>query len=163
MVELDDGGRLAALFRELVATRPRGTLVEDGFVIAHDSAGVPLPGPFVATAITGSEPLAGYLLAGLNSDFVSDTAYGQFVEMLAVGIGRSVAAARAREVERERARAIAELEQAKTAFFNNASHELRTPLSLIVGPLEQVTHEPDLPGPAREQIEIARSGAHRGC
>ena len=161
VVELDDGGRLAALFRELVATRPRGTLVEDGFVIAHDSAGVPLPGPFVATAITGSEPLAGYLLAGLNSDFVSDTAYGQFVEMLAVGIGRSVAAARAREVERERARAIAELEQAKTALFNNASHELRTPLSLIVGPLEQVTHEPDLPGPARDQIEIARRSASR--
>jgi signal transduction histidine kinase len=161
VVELDGDGRLAALFRELVTMRPRGTLVEDGLLIAHDSAGVPLPGPVVATAITGSEPVAGFLLAGLNSDFVSDRAYRNFVEMLAVGIGRSVATARAREIERERARSIAELEQAKTALFNNASHELRTPLSLILGPLEQVSHQPDLPAPAREQIGVARRSASR--
>jgi signal transduction histidine kinase len=161
VVELDGGGRLAALFRELAAARPRGRLVEGGLLIAHGPIGVPLPGPVVATAITGSEPLAGFVLAGLNSDFVSDRAYQNFVEMLAVGIGRSVAAARAREVEHERARSIAELERAKTALFNNASHELRTPLSLILGPLEQVSHEPDLPGPAREQIRIARRSASR--
>jgi signal transduction histidine kinase len=161
VVELDGGGRLAALFEELVATRPRGRLVEDGLLIAHDPTGVSLPGPVVATAITGSEPVAGFLLAGLNNDFASDRTYQDFVETLAVGIGRSVAAARAREIERERARSIAELEQAKTAFFNNASHELRTPLSLILGPLEQVSQEPGLPGAAREQIGIARRSASR--
>jgi hypothetical protein len=92
---------LAVLFRELVPTRPRGTVVEDGLSVAHDPTGVPLPGPVVAMAITGSEPAAGFLLAGLNNDFVSDRAYRHFVEMLAFGIGRSVAAGRAREVERE--------------------------------------------------------------
>jgi signal transduction histidine kinase len=161
VVELDGGGRLADLFRELVGTRPRGRLVEEGLSIAHDSTGAPLPGPVVATAITGSEPVGGFILAGLNNDFVSDRAYRNFVEMLAVGIGRSVAAARAREIERERARSIAELEHAKTALFNKASHELRTPLSLILGPLDQVSDEPDLPAPAREQIGIARRSASR--
>jgi signal transduction histidine kinase len=161
VVDLDSGGRLAAVFRELVGKRPRATMLEDGFLIARDPTGVPLPGPVVATAIPGSEQTAGFLLAGLNQDFVSDDAYRNFIEMLAVAIGRSVAAARMREAERIQARAIAELEQAKTALFNNASHELRTPLSLILGPLEQVSHEPDLPTPAREQIEIARRSASR--
>ena len=161
VVELDGAGRLAALFRELMGTPPQGTLVENALVIARESTGVPLPGPVVATAIAGPEPVAGFLLAGLNNDFVSDRAYRDFVEMLALGIGRSVAAARTREVERERARAIAELEQAKTALFNNASHELRTPLSLILGPLEQLSDEPDLPCSARERIGIARRSASR--
>ncbi len=31
---------------------------------------------------------------------------------------------------------LAELDAAKTAFFNNVSHELRTPLTLMLGPLE---------------------------
>ncbi|WP_425423148.1 histidine kinase dimerization/phospho-acceptor domain-containing protein [Spirosoma panaciterrae] len=41
------------------------------------------------------------------------------------------------------------MEQAKLHFFTDASHEFRTPLSLIVGPIEELRNEQELPLPVR--------------
>jgi len=60
----------------------------------------------------------------------------------------------------ERARALAELDRAKTAFFENVSHEFRSPLALMLGPLESAlgaTSDPQ----TREQLETARRNALR--
>jgi PAS domain S-box-containing protein len=60
---------------------------------------------------------------------------------------------------RERAEALAELDTAKTQFFNNVSHEFRTPLTLMLGPLETLAVAVD-----REQlplVDIARRNALR--
>jgi PAS domain S-box-containing protein len=59
----------------------------------------------------------------------------------------------------ERADALAELDRAKTDFFNNISHEFRTPLTLILGPLDDA-----LAGRRAldaGQIEILRRNAQR--
>jgi signal transduction histidine kinase len=162
-VELDGSGRMAALFRDLAAARQQSKLVDGDLVVACDSRSFPATIRAVAVAISrgSADPVAGFLVAGINNDFASDESCRHFIETIGIGLGRSVAAARARELERARTRSIAALDHAKTALFSNTSHELRTPLSLILGPLQQVLDDVSVPGSAREQVALARRSASR--
>ncbi|MDR0938158.1 MAG: response regulator [Mediterranea sp.] len=49
----------------------------------------------------------------------------------------------------------------KLRFFTNISHELRTPLTLIVGPVEQVLKNDNLPPGTREQLKIVERNTNR--
>jgi PAS domain S-box-containing protein len=60
---------------------------------------------------------------------------------------------------RERAEALAELDRAKSEFFNNVSHEFRTPLTLMLGPLETVAQT--INAEDRPLIEIAQRNTLR--
>jgi signal transduction histidine kinase len=161
-VELNALDAVAALFRDLAATRQQSILIDADLLPVFDPAGLRMASRALVTTISrgSADPVDGFLVAGIDA-FALDKSYRHFVEMVGLGLGRSVAAARAREGERARTRSLAALEEAKSALFSNASHELRTPLSLILGPLEQVLEDMSVPGSAREQVALARRSASR--
>ena len=117
----------------------------------------------VPIARQGSEVPAGFLVAGVNPYRQPDLAYEGFLKLLTGQIAAGLSNAGAYEAERRRAEALAELDRAKTAFFNNVSHELRTPLTLVLGPLDDLLHrtKDKFPPEGRELVQMAQRNALR--
>ncbi|HEY1417792.1 MAG TPA: ATP-binding protein, partial [Myxococcaceae bacterium] len=87
-------------------------------------------------------------------------AYRTFFELVAAALASSLETARAFAEEKRRAESLAELDRAKTTFFNNISHEFRTPLTLLLGPLDELRGA-GLPEDASGQLELIRRNALR--
>jgi signal transduction histidine kinase/ligand-binding sensor domain-containing protein/CheY-like chemotaxis protein/AraC-like DNA-binding protein len=51
--------------------------------------------------------------------------------------------------------------ESKLRFFTNISHEFRTPLTLILGPLEKLISQADLPSEARQQLALVHRNSKR--
>jgi PAS domain S-box-containing protein len=107
----------------------------------------------------GQERPIGTFIAGLNPFRPLDSDYRGFLDLLVGQLAAALANANAYTAERERAEALAQLDQAKTAFFSNISHEFRTPLTLMIGPLEDALAARDTPAAQRELLHVA----HRNC
>lgn len=54
-----------------------------------------------------------------------------------------------------------ELNEERLRFFTNITHELRTPLTLIMGPLEDLTENKELPVPVQKKIGSIHASAER--
>jgi PAS domain S-box-containing protein len=108
-----------------------------------------------------SNPLAGFLIAGISPRRAFDDEYQGFFALVAGQVTTAIANARAYEEERRRAEALAEIDRAKTAFFSNVSHEFRTPLTLMLGPIEDILAEDQLPSRTHERLEVAHRNSLR--
>jgi PAS domain S-box-containing protein len=107
--------------------------------------------------------LAGFLVAGVSPRLRLDDSYRDFLTLVSSQLATSIANAREYEEEKRRAEALAEIDQAKTAFFSNVSHEFRTPLALMLGPIEDLLwrSHTELPPAAKDQLEVTHRNSLR--
>ena len=105
-----------------------------------------------------SSPPAGFLFAGVSPRRAFDDEYQDFA-LVAGQVTTAIANARAYE-ERQGPRPWPN-DRAKTAFFSNVSHEFRTPLTLMLGPIEDILAEDQLPSLAHKRLEVAHRNSLR--
>lgn len=65
------------------------------------------------------------------------------------------------ELERRENQQKQELHEERLRFFTNVTHELRTPLTLILGPLEDLTNDKQLPELYKKKISLINKSAGR--
>ena len=114
------------------------------------------------TLSTQEKPI-GILLAAVNPARRLDDDYRTFFELTARQVSTAIQNARAAEEEKLRADVLAELDQAKTAFFSNVSHEFRTPLTLMLAPIDDALRDrtEPLPNAQQQRLELVRHNAMR--
>jgi signal transduction histidine kinase/serine phosphatase RsbU (regulator of sigma subunit)/CheY-like chemotaxis protein len=102
------------------------------------------------------------LVTGLSPSLPHEGEYRSFLTVVAGQLAGALKNARAAQTERERLERLAELDEAKTAFFSNVSHEFRTPLTLMLGPLEELESSGEVASAqGREQLDSVRRNALR--
>ncbi len=112
--------------------------------------------------IANSRLPAAVLTVGLNPYRKYDKEYQQFIRLLSDQLALVLNNMQALNEERKRAEALAEIDQAKTLFFNNISHEFRTPLTLILGPIEELLgRSPEFAPETMQALETTHRNALR--
>ncbi len=128
--------------------------------------GGPYPEPSTSAVVLplvrrGAEWPYGVVIAGISPRRELDDAYRTFFTLASEHVATAIANARAFEEERRRARQLAELDRAKTTFFSNVSHEFRTPLTLMLGPVEDMLADADLPSNHRDALTLTHRNGLR--
>jgi signal transduction histidine kinase/DNA-binding response OmpR family regulator len=105
----------------------------------------------------GTRKPMGVLVLGVNPYWRPDEAYTAFAAMAARQLGVIVTDAVSYQSERKRQLALAELDRARTEFFQNVSHEMRAPLTMLLTPLQDILDEPGvvLSAAARDTVQTS--------
>jgi signal transduction histidine kinase/DNA-binding response OmpR family regulator len=105
----------------------------------------------------GTRTPIGALVLGVNPYWRPDDAYTAFASMAARQLGVIVTDAVSYHSERKRQQALAELNRARSEFFQNVGHELRAPLTMLLTPLQDILREPGvvLSAAARDTVETS--------
>jgi signal transduction histidine kinase/FixJ family two-component response regulator len=112
--------------------------------------------------LSNREQPVGFVLAGVSPRRALDQDYLTFYALLINTINTAFSNVHAYQEEQKRAEALAAIDQAKTAFFNNVSHEFRTPLTLMLGPLEELLQDKNLQASDyKEPVEATHRNALR--
>ena len=148
-----------------------GTALVSGLRERHH--GVFAPGPLgplapdqafvLPVVLLGTRKPMGVLVIGVNPYWRPDDAYTAFAAMASRQLGVMITDAVSYQNERKRQQALAELDRARTEFFQNISHELRAPLTMLLTPLHDILDEPGvvLPAAARDTVESSIRAADR--
>ena len=148
-----------------------GTALVSGLRERHP--GIFAPGPLgplspdqafvLPVVLLGTRKPMGVLVIGVNPYWRPDDAYTAFAAMASRQLGVMITDAVSYQNERKRQQALAELDRARTEFFQNVSHELRAPLTMLLTPLHDILDEPGvvLPAAARDTVESSIRAADR--
>ena len=153
-------GAAATLWQVLREGTPQQVDVADLLVSPPEAAA---PTALVLPLTVGVGP-RGALVAGTSRYLGLDGAYRDFFDLVVGRISSELTRTEALAQERRRAAELAELDRAKTAFFQNVSHEFRTPLTLMLAPVEDILADVDGHLTAAEQqarLETAHRNAER--
>ncbi|GAA5867640.1 hypothetical protein JCM3774_001541 [Rhodotorula dairenensis] len=117
----------------------------------------------IPVLVEGSSMPKAVLIVGLNPRRPFNQVFSVFLNLISRTLSTGLLGIEVAEEQARKSKELADLNDARQAFFANISHELRTPLTLILGPLEDVlgSGASDIIEGDREKLQTVLRNAHR--